>query len=420
MNFKFLTRQTLIILPVLLIGIFLRTWHLTDVPLGFSENEASIGYNAYSILKTGKDETGKLLPLTFESFGDYKSGLPIYLTTIFIKVIGLSELAVRLPAVIVGVISIILIYLVAWKLFENKISAFLTALLLSISPWGVQISRFDVSASLALLLILLMLFVMLSKIKFKMPILLLITLISLFTNVTCLFFIVPTFFYSLLKNGYKKKKVLLVLSIILIGFSVFLTKQSLQYFYIKNSFVEDIGFRNKINELRGFNSKLNLNFLGLILQNKFILFGDQVFKNYISGFDFYYLFSKNDFHEKYLVYDFGIFYSLELIFFVLGIFFCIKHRSENSNLLIFLLLLSPLPGVLSKRPDFENTLFFLIIPFYLLAAKGLELMLKIFLKLNVLLTFVLATLFFFTGFNFFSFLFLPLPDRSSKKLELWL
>jgi len=40
----------------------------TPVPPGFNADEAAFGYNAYSLLKTGRDEYGTLLPLSIKSF----------------------------------------------------------------------------------------------------------------------------------------------------------------------------------------------------------------------------------------------------------------------------------------------------------------------------------------------------------------
>ncbi|PIV01434.1 glycosyl transferase, partial [Candidatus Shapirobacteria bacterium CG03_land_8_20_14_0_80_40_19] len=67
---------------LLIVGLafFLRFIFLTKSPPGFYVDEAAVGYNAYSILKTGADEYGKKFPLFFRSFGDYKMPLNIYLT----------------------------------------------------------------------------------------------------------------------------------------------------------------------------------------------------------------------------------------------------------------------------------------------------------------------------------------------------
>lgn len=47
----------LLIFIIVLSGV-LRLYKLSDIPVGLYADEASIGYNAYSILKTGRDEHG--------------------------------------------------------------------------------------------------------------------------------------------------------------------------------------------------------------------------------------------------------------------------------------------------------------------------------------------------------------------------
>ena len=88
-------------------ALALRFYKFGEIPVGFNRDEASIGYTAYSLLKTGKDEYGKSFPLSFKSFGDWKLPLYPYLVTPFIKIFGLSEFAVRLPSALFGVLTVI-------------------------------------------------------------------------------------------------------------------------------------------------------------------------------------------------------------------------------------------------------------------------------------------------------------------------
>src|SRR5437868_4259461 len=96
-------RTTLIILIcITLFAGILRLWRLDTVPAGFNIDEAAFGYNAYSILKTGKDEYGTFLPLSLKSFGDYKAAGYAYIDIPFIALFGLNEFSVRLPSAILG------------------------------------------------------------------------------------------------------------------------------------------------------------------------------------------------------------------------------------------------------------------------------------------------------------------------------
>src|SRR3990170_6052123 len=94
------------IILIVLIAAVLRLWKLDNIPPHLTPDEAALGYNAYSILKTGKDEYGEFLPIIFKSFGDYKPGLYVYLTVPFVAFFGLNEYTVRLPSAIFGIIAV--------------------------------------------------------------------------------------------------------------------------------------------------------------------------------------------------------------------------------------------------------------------------------------------------------------------------
>lgn len=155
--FKVIKNHKLLFL-VLLLATILRLWSLANNPPHLTSDELGIGYNAYSILKTGRDEHGQIMPAIFESFGDWKPGLYIYLSVPFIALLGLNEFAVRLPGAIFGISAVWFIYLVAGEIFESKRRSkvqIAAAFLLAISPWHVHFSRgaweTQVSLSLALL-----------------------------------------------------------------------------------------------------------------------------------------------------------------------------------------------------------------------------------------------------------------------------
>jgi len=105
-------------------------------------DEAALGYNAFSILKTAKDEYGNFLPLIFKSFGDYKPGLYVYLTVPFVFLFGLNELSVRLPSIILGSLTPLFFYylIVTINPKKNKL-ALLSALILAITPFHIHFSR---------------------------------------------------------------------------------------------------------------------------------------------------------------------------------------------------------------------------------------------------------------------------------------
>lgn len=153
-----ISKNIVSLVVIICVAAFLRFNQLSTVPPHLTPDEASLGYNAYSILKTGKDEYGQILPIVFKSFGDYKPGLYVYATVPFVAVFGLNEFAVRAASAVSGVVAVVLMYFISKKLFpENKYFSIplVSSLLLAISPWHIIFSRgaWEINLSLTLTLL---------------------------------------------------------------------------------------------------------------------------------------------------------------------------------------------------------------------------------------------------------------------------
>lgn len=130
-----------LLLLILGIAAFLRFYQLGTNPPSINWDEAAAGYNAYSILKSGHDEYGSFMPLSFRSFDDYKPPLYTYLVVPSIALFGLNDFAVRFPSAFLGILAILFTYLMVKEIFKNKNIALISALFLAISPWHLQFSR---------------------------------------------------------------------------------------------------------------------------------------------------------------------------------------------------------------------------------------------------------------------------------------
>src|SRR3989344_3916586 len=124
MNFKnfinFTNIKNLPLIAIVIIAIVLRFWQLGNVPPSPDWDEVSLGYNAYSILTTGKDEYGKFLPVVLRSFDDYKPALYAYFIIPFIPLFGLDIVSVRIPSVAFGVLAVVAVYFFVKELFGKK------------------------------------------------------------------------------------------------------------------------------------------------------------------------------------------------------------------------------------------------------------------------------------------------------------
>ena len=126
---------------ILIWAALVRLYRLADIPNGFSPDEASYGYNGYSFLLTGRDRFGHALPLFTDNFGDLIATSYMWLTAPAIALFGLGEFAVRLPAALIGTVTVYALYRLG-AVVAGRGAGLLAALLLAISPWHVQVSRY--------------------------------------------------------------------------------------------------------------------------------------------------------------------------------------------------------------------------------------------------------------------------------------
>jgi len=144
---------------IFILGLLLRFVNLSSVPPSLSHDEAAIGYNAYSIVETGKDEYGNPFPMLFRSFDDYKLPGYIYVTAFSMSIFGINEFAVRFPSAFFGSLTVLVMYFVVKEFLKTfrreeadswgKYLPLIAMFMLSISPWHINFSRagFEANAS---------------------------------------------------------------------------------------------------------------------------------------------------------------------------------------------------------------------------------------------------------------------------------
>ena len=136
---KFSWKQIIIFLVVILITGLLRFYQLDKIPPGLIIDEASEGYNAFSLLHTGKDRYGQSFPILFRSFGSFQAPLYTYLSVIPIYLFGNSIFSIHFVSAVSGVVLVITTFILLVN-FEKrkKINLSTTAaFLVAISPWAI-------------------------------------------------------------------------------------------------------------------------------------------------------------------------------------------------------------------------------------------------------------------------------------------
>ena len=132
----------------LLAGAAVRFWRFGSVPEGLNQDEAFAGYEAWCLLTTGRDSLGHSLPVYLTAWGSGMNALESYLILPFLALFGRTALAVRLPQLIVGLLSLPAAYGVG-KRAAGRWAGLCGMLLLAVCPWHVMLSRWGLESNLA-------------------------------------------------------------------------------------------------------------------------------------------------------------------------------------------------------------------------------------------------------------------------------
>lgn len=368
----------LVVLLIVSVAVLLRVVNLGLLPSGFTPDEASFGYDAYSILKTGSDQWGHFMPLVLESFGDFKAPLYAYLLLPFIYLFGLSETIVRLPNALLGATATYVAYLltveiITWLKKEAKIDYLklkaevfgaLASFFVAISPWHVMMSRGGFEANLTTFFLPLGTYLFLRGLRTEddkyLPISALIFGLNLFSYhsaklITPLSIIISIVF--LWKYFVKTKPISRYLFLGITGFFVLV---SIYTFTIgSGARAKEINIMNGT-LLAAFEKRQELIESGVnplvarILNNKYQVLVQRFIDNYSQYFSYQFFISRGPAETTYgMIPGIGIGNFLELVG-VVG-FLVLLFRNTKSRIiliLVLLLLVSPVPAALTTGPGY--------------------------------------------------------------------
>jgi len=405
--------QTFLIpLFILVLSLFFRFYKLGTLPKAFFGDEAALGYNAWSILETGKDEYGKLFPITFRSFDDYKPGVYVYLTVPFVALFGLNQATSRAAAALAGSLLPVVLYLFLLKISKKqgesrsergcpgaKSFSFFAALTLALSPWHIEISRTAIEAGVAVFLTMLALYFLLFKKKKFNFLSIILTLTVLFTYHTARI-IAPLMLLSfIVLKLVKVKKTNLIVFILIAVFGLFLAATASQERFSQISVFSDQGSKLLREEsIREDGGPVNVSlFETRVMHNKVWSIVISFANSYLTNTSLRYLFLGGAQPPRVTIPETGQFLLFSLPFFLFGLVVSFKRFNNFDKWLLFVLLLAPLPASLTTAeiPHTYRTLF-LLVPISVYIGLGIDQFLTYFkesqkkIYLPVLLILVLA------------------------------
>lgn len=408
---------------ILVLAILLRVFRLNSVPPALFGDEVDVGYQAYSLLKTGNDLTGRFMPFYLKSLSEYRTPLYIYSAVPFVGIFGLNEWGVRLPAVFWGLVSITGIFLLTRKLFNEKI-ALISMFLTAISPWHLQYSRASFEATMLLSFIVFgvyFFFLGFSKNRYYIfSAFFLISSIYIYSTavvfVPLLILLLGIIYWKDIKETKVKTLFLTILTAValLIPVAVSMITGEAKERFSAISIFQDSVLLDKINLARKGQEFFNPNGMPetispkveSLFYNKPMIFAQVFITNYFRSLSPSFLFSEGDINFRQGIHEMGALYYFEVILIILGMFTIVRGEWKKSALVFGWLIMAPVPASLTFQGGFHATrLFIMLPPLVILSAIGGDWILKNKRKLSgkVLLYFIGILFIFNTVFYFYRY-----------------
>ncbi len=357
---KSISKSIQILLLILFVALILRVVFINSSPLSLYGDELTITLDANSLIRTGYDQLGNILPLTFP-MGAGRPGGYVYFSMPFMLLFGPTALGVRALSILSGLGIITLLYFICRKLFSEK-AAVMVAIMAAIDPWEISLSRGGFEAHFALFLLLLGLYFLL-KAKEK-PIFYLWSAISLGLTVHTyptykvtlpLFLLLAVWFIGFKQMIGESRKYfisgLVILCLIgLVAFSqTFIGGSEVRFFSINVFSQTDIKamIEQKLNLERSITVLPES--LAKFFHNKPVEYFKILSENYLHNFSFDFLFIHGDRNPRHNMTTMGEFYAAEMVLILIGLL----SLAGNKKTLFFLIswiLIGPLASAVIGDP----------------------------------------------------------------------
>jgi 4-amino-4-deoxy-L-arabinose transferase-like glycosyltransferase len=380
---KFIKKYILLML-ILILASILRLWQLGQVPISPDWDEVALGYNAYSVLKTGRDEYGIRFPLSLRSYDDYKPPLYMYLTVPSVALFSLNSWSVRLPSALAGIVAIWGTYLLVGELMNyglgiingktkkptnlNRYIPLLSALLLTVSPWHLQFSRIAFEANIGLTINIWAVYFVLKGIvkkSFLIPgsILLGLGLYAYHSErifLPLLTILVIIIFHTEIFRYKKYLFVPVIAGFLTISplFGIFTDKNTLLRLKGTSSLADQTGLlAQNVSWLT--EDKLHHDIIGIILDNRRFVWAKTIISGYLSHYSLSWWFINGD-NPRHHAPDTGMLYLWELPFLFIGMYQLLKNKSKATWLIFSWFLIAPVAASpTTELPHAIRTLVFL-------------------------------------------------------------
>lgn len=333
--------KLIILCLIVLFAGLIRFLYLDRIPSGINDDELHFVMNAKSIFYGFTNIEGNASPFKLNEFS----------SLIFAPIIGplpTNLFTAKLPYVLISCLTIILIYLITLKLTNNFNLAILSAIVATINPWSIYVSRTSFDAPVAIFFFLLTFYLLILS-KPKYIYLSIITGFIAFNSyigtkiILFPFVLISSYFLWKLNKRNGKHYLVAVLAFFLITLNFIFTLSN-----------QPIG--NRVNELITPNSSKIINQvilerqqsfepkpLKFLLTNRYTIYFRNFAQKYLYNFSTDILFTQGDHTATGSLWKLGYFYYIDALLIILGIIYLYINYKKFLFLISLFILLSPIP-----------------------------------------------------------------------------
>lgn len=392
----------LLIIILLTLGLLARVWQFGYQPASLYWDEVAIGLDARSIAETGLDINGKtwLQPL-FYSYGDYKAPVYIWLTAVLGKLFSVSQITIRLPALLAGLLTGLLLYRLV-KLVSSKNSNLPLFVLAgyAIMPWSMHFSRIGMESHLSLFWLTLSVYLTVSAAKKKqflrLPLAALAVSLGIYSYIS-LRIIGPILFmaayYIYHRQSWKKSLSYFILGLVIISTSLLVLirspgySASQQYRLSNDNLITSTSYIDQSSlALSAHQSSL----ISRLYHHRYIYKTRKYLTNYLTHLGPQFLFISGDNNLRHHSGFGGQLLAVQLVILLFGLIALPSYPKNGRWLLLIWLFLSPTIAALVNQVPHASRAIYLIVPLAWLTGLGLKklkpklmLLVLIFLMINL-------------------------------------
>lgn len=390
-------------LITLLIGLLVRVYVLDSVSL--YGDELTIVYDTYSVLKTGHDQLGNFLPITFP-MGAGRPGGYIYGSLPFVAIFGPDTFGTRGLSILSGLGIILASYFLVKGLSLSKNIAIIVSIMLIFAPWAVNLSRGGFESHFGLFLTITgltsllyvkqrpwLLFITAFTIglaihtypTFKLTLPLMLLLFGWFVGA-------KSWFINVNSRKY------LIISILILAFFAgvsllqtigegsdkrFLSINIFSNETITQKITENVVLERNLNEISGP--------LDNLFHNRYVAYPLLLLNNYFESLSVKYLFLSGDFNPRHNMTQSGAFYVVEIITMFIGFISLLYKQKRTLYLLIGWIFIAPVStALLTEVHTLRNSLLFL--PLSILSGVGFYTLFSIKQKKTMFISFTIISI----------------------------